>query len=49
MSAFDPKRTSVEPNLAVTLRNPQPRALPRNHCNGLRSPIIVGINSDTVG
>jgi hypothetical protein len=25
------------------------RALPRNHCNGLRLPIIVGINSDTVG
>jgi hypothetical protein len=49
MSLNDPKRTSDEPNLPVTPRNPQPRALPRNHCNGLRSPIIVGINSDTVG
>jgi hypothetical protein len=47
MSAFDPKRTSVELNLPVTLETATPQ--PRNHCNGLRLPIIVGINSDTVG
>jgi hypothetical protein len=25
------------------------RMFPLNHCNGLRSPIMVGMNSDTVG